>query len=101
MAVSSSIPPPMGEGGRAKRDRVGRVVRYHIDVVRHEPPPGRLRRPPSPVGGGIGVSGSSPAQFDRMPKLQTVKTTVSRYYALAASSAFTRPLALAKSILPA
>src|SRR5216684_1474942 len=51
------IPPPKGEGGRAKRDRVGADAPLLVDsdFVRHDPPPGRLRRPPSPFGGGIAV----------------------------------------------
>src|SRR5437588_5987077 len=43
-------PPGLGGGGGGG----GRVVLYHIDLVRHEPPPGRLRRPISPFRGRDG-----------------------------------------------
>jgi alpha-1,2-mannosyltransferase len=45
--VSHLIPPPQGEGGR--RSRPGGVGGLGLE----EPPPGALRAPPSPCGGGM------------------------------------------------
>ncbi|HKS63009.1 MAG TPA: glycosyltransferase family 87 protein [Xanthobacteraceae bacterium] len=47
-SITRSIPPPQGEGGEQQSCEPGGA--FASGAV---PPPGRLRRPPSPFGGGI------------------------------------------------
>jgi len=49
------------------------------DFVCHSPPPGRLRRPPSPFGGGIAVCRPTELNLADNDKGQTVTITVQRY----------------------
>jgi len=60
------IPPPQGEGGRERSERPGGVA-----ALRNTPP-GRLRRPPSPFGGGIAVL-AKPSSIWQKQQGQTVK----------------------------
>jgi hypothetical protein len=50
------IPPLTGEvDRRAKRERSGGVIAKSARSRCSQPPPGSLRSPPSPFGGGIGA----------------------------------------------
>src|SRR5437660_140271 len=91
MAVSSSIPPPVGgrvvdPGLEPGETGWGRVCSIITDLVCMSPPPGRQRRQvyaacvnlaacvhPPPFGGGIGVCCSNPEQFHRMPNFKHSK----------------------------
>src|SRR5436853_4008113 len=77
MAASSSIPPPLGEGGRAERDRVGaRSALSYRSRFAWAP-----TRPPSastlPLRGRDWSLLLKPSTIWPNAKLQTVKTTVS------------------------
>src|SRR5262249_22948824 len=76
-AATHSIPPPQGEGGRPKADRVGfkpsdvirerykRTPLRELEAISSRPTRPRCARPPSPFGGGIGVCGSARALLRR------------------------------------
>jgi hypothetical protein len=73
------------------------LAKSACNFVSHAPPPGRLRRPPSPFGGGIANLLRAPESVCRINLSCGIKTTVQPSYReperpAAASTAATMPV---------